>query len=101
MVSPGVTDAAGEGGETRAGDRRQLGKALGGEGRNTGHSNSEQNRLSPAAAKSPLRPPGGRGRGPRSGRVRCMALLTGLTAPLTQPSRPGRRGERVKKALEP
>jgi TolB-like protein/class 3 adenylate cyclase len=49
-------------------------------------------------SKAPLRPSGGRGRGPRSGRVRWAVLRTGTSAPLTQPSPPGQRGERVKSA---
>jgi len=46
-------------------------------------------------ARAPLRPSGGRGRGPRSGRVRWTVPRTGSSAPLTLPSPPGRRGERV------
>jgi adenylate cyclase len=49
-------------------------------------------------SRAPLRPSGGRGRGPRSGRVRWAAPRTGTSAPLTQPSPPGQRGERVKSA---
>src|SRR6516165_5319332 len=50
---------------------------------------------------APLRPSGGRGRGPtrRVGRVRWPELRTGPPAPLTLPSPPGRRGERVKLRL--
>ena len=42
-------------------------------------------------ARAPLRPSGGRGRDPRSGRVRWAVPRTGWSAPLTQPSPPGRR----------
>jgi hypothetical protein len=47
--------------------------------------------------KAPLRPSGGRGRGPGAtapGKVRWAAPQTSVTAPLTLPSPPGRRGER-------
>ena len=49
-------------------------------------------------SRAPLRPSGGRGRGPRSGRVRWVAPRTGTSAPLTLPSPPARRGERLKSA---
>jgi hypothetical protein len=48
--------------------------------------------------RAPLRPSGGRGRGPRSGKVRWVAPQTGSSAPLTLPSPPGQRGERGKGA---
>ena len=48
-------------------------------------------------ARAPLRPSGGRGRGPRSGRVRWAMPRTGSSTPLTLPSPPGRRGERISK----
>src|SRR5437660_6245230 len=66
-------------------------------------------------SRAPLRPSGGRGRGPwrigdappdrrtlaraeRGGRVRWAAPRAGTSAPLTLPSPPGQRGERVKSA---
>ncbi len=48
------------------------------------------------ATRTPLRPSGGRGRGRRSGRVRWVKSPHSSLAPLTLPSPPGRRGERVK-----
>ena len=48
----------------------------------------------PDRRNSPSPPLGGRGRGPRSGKVRWAARRTGTSAPLTLPSPPGRRGER-------
>jgi TolB-like protein/tetratricopeptide (TPR) repeat protein len=56
---------------------------------------------SPPESRAPLRPSGGRGRGPgaqATGRVRWAAPRTGTSASLTPPSPPGRRGERVKSA---
>src|SRR5208282_6425870 len=49
-------------------------------------------------ATAPLRPSGGRGREPSrsDGRVRWAMPRTDASAPLTLPSPPGRRGERVK-----
>ena len=41
-------------------------------------------------SRAPLRPSGGRGRGPRSGRVRWAAPRTGTSDPLIPPSPPGR-----------
>jgi hypothetical protein len=76
---------------------------------------SRQPKLCPRT-RAPLRPSGGRGRGPtptgprdaraedrlRVGRVRWAAPQTGSSVPLTLPSPPGRRGETVKRApLEP
>jgi hypothetical protein len=48
---------------------------------------------------APLRPSGGRGRGPSrsGGRVRWAVSRTGWSATLTLPSPPGRRGERISK----
>jgi len=42
--------------------------------------------------RAPLRPSGGRGRGPRSGRVRWAAPGNGPSAPLTLPSPPASGG---------
>jgi precorrin-8X/cobalt-precorrin-8 methylmutase len=59
-----------------------------------------------AKEKAPLRPSGGRGRGPSRSdrRVRWASpqtgpLQTSPAAPLTQPSPPGRRGERIETRL--
>jgi hypothetical protein len=64
---------------------------------------SKMNRISATSyrqksgRKTPLRPFEGRGRGPRSGRVRWAAPGTGSSAPLTLSSPPGQRWERIKR----
>ena len=60
------------------------------------------NRISASSSLQKPSPPfRGEREGPRSGRVRWAVPRTGLSAPLTLPSPPGQRGERINKRRLP